>query len=93
MIFNRPLWKDISINRDYDALWNIPQVAETTTQFLQTFRRAPPRTVPFVWDPFLIGATDALRPNGGAYRPQDGAKRLMSPTPSGSCMMSANSQA
>ena len=76
MIFGRPLWKEIFINRAYDALWIIPQVAETTTHFLQTFRRAPARTVPFVWDPFLIEAANAQRADGGAYRPQGEAKRL-----------------
>lgn len=76
MIFRRPLWDQIFINRRYDELWVIPQVAETTTHFLQTFRRAPARTVPFVWDPFILDAANAARPDSGAYRPRSGAKRL-----------------
>lgn len=76
MIFRRPLWDTIFVNRRYDELWIIPQVAETSTAFLQTFRRAPARVAPFVWDPMAIERANADRPDGGCYRPHSGPKRL-----------------
>ena len=76
MIFRRPLWQSIFINPDYDEIWVIPQVAETSLHFFQTFRRTPARVVPFVWDPMAIEAVAAGLPDRGEYRPREGARRL-----------------
>lgn len=70
MLFNRPLWREgWLVNRHFDALWFIPQVARHTLPFLQTLRRAPARVVPFVWDPFCLEAACAELPGGGVYEP------------------------
>jgi hypothetical protein len=76
MIFRRPLWDSIFINPDYDEMWVIPQVLDTTLHFLKTFRRCPARPVPFIWDPMAIEAACADRPHGGEYRPLGFPKRL-----------------
>jgi len=76
MIFNRPLWDSIFINSEYDEMWVIPQVVDTSLQFLQTFRKCPARPVPFVWDPMALEAATADLPNQGEYRPVNKAKLL-----------------
>lgn len=76
MIFGRPLWDSIFINREYDELWTIPQVTATTAPFLQTFRRCPVREVPFVWDPMAIEGVAAALPDAGEYRPRGAPRRL-----------------
>jgi hypothetical protein len=76
MIFRRRLWDHLFINERYDEVWVIPQVAETSLWFFQTFRRRPARIAPFVWDPMCLDAITADYPDLGAYRPQGEAKRL-----------------
>jgi hypothetical protein len=77
ILFGRRLWDSLFINRGYDEVWAIPQVAPSTLPFLQSLRRCPGRVVPFVWDPmFLTQRTRAL-PEHGEYRPSGArAKRL-----------------
>lgn len=76
MIFNRPLFDDIFINTQYDEMWVIPQVVDTSLQYLKTFRKCPARPVPFVWDPMALEAATAQMPDRGEYRPAAKAKRL-----------------
>ncbi len=76
MIFRRPLWSEIFINPLYDALWLIPQVAETSRGFLETLRRRESRTVPFVWHPLGLETKSRDLPDAGEFRPQPGPKRL-----------------
>lgn len=69
MLFGRRLWASLFINRGYDEVWAIPQVAPSSLPFLQSLRRCPGRVVPFVWDPmFVTGRTRSLRDHG-EYRP------------------------
>jgi hypothetical protein len=70
MIFNRRLADKVFINQQYDALWVIPQVMETTAHFLGTLRRMPVREVPFVWDPMCLNMRTRNLPFGGEYRPR-----------------------
>ncbi len=76
IIFRRPLWDSVYINTDFDELWIIPQVAETSFGFLETYRRRPARIAPFVWDPSALDSAVGERPERGEYRPHDGPKRL-----------------
>lgn len=76
MIFERPLWSDIFINPHYDEMWVIPQVVDTSLQFLKTFRKCRARAVPFVWDPMALQAATEDLPNRGEYRPGNKAKLL-----------------
>jgi hypothetical protein len=76
MIFRRPLWTEIFCNQRYDALWVIPQVAETSLGFFETLRRRKAQIVPFVWHPASIEARSAGLAHGGEYRPQGVPKRL-----------------
>lgn len=76
MIFRRPLWETIFINPDYDEMWVIPQIVDTTLHFLQTFRRCRARPVPFVWHPIALEEASKALPHGGEYRPHETAKRL-----------------
>ncbi|WP_233870163.1 DUF2827 domain-containing protein [Paraburkholderia adhaesiva] len=77
ILFGRRLWDSLFINRGYDEIWAIPQIAPSSLPFLQSLRRCPGRVVPFVWDPMcLTERTQALR-NHGEYRPSGvRAKRL-----------------
>lgn len=76
MIFNRPLWNNIFINTEYDEMWIIPQIVDTSLQFLKTFRKCPARPVPFVWDPMALEAMTADLPDHGQYRPRPEGKRI-----------------
>ncbi len=76
MIFSRPLYDSLYVNPHYDCLWIIPQIDRLNRGFLQTMRRCPAREVPFVWDPMAMEAVVADLPDGGEYRPKQGAKRL-----------------
>ncbi len=76
MIFRRRLWDTIFCNQRYDALWVIPQVAETSQGFFETLRRRKAQVVPFVWHPMAIEARAASLPHGGQYRPTGAPKRL-----------------
>ncbi|WP_175028074.1 DUF2827 domain-containing protein [Burkholderia seminalis] len=77
MLFGRRLWDSLFINRGYDEVWAIPQIAPSSLPFLQSLRRCPGRVVPFVWDPmFLTDRTRSL-PGHGEYRPRsESGKRL-----------------
>ena len=69
VLFGRRMWDTLFVNRGYDEVWAIPQVAKSSLPFLQSLRRCPGRVVPFVWDPmFLTERTRAL-PAHGEYRP------------------------
>jgi hypothetical protein len=76
MIFRRSLWSELFVNPFYDALWLVPQVAETSAGYFETLRRRPSRAVPFVWHPMALEARAADLPHGGVYRPHDGPRRL-----------------
>jgi hypothetical protein len=80
MIFNRRLADTVFINQQYDAVWVIPQVMETSAQFFGTLRRLRVREVPFVWDPMCLNMRTRELPFEGEYRPRNGetppAKRL-----------------
>lgn len=76
MIFNRPLFDQVFINTEYDEMWVIPQIVETSLQYLKTFRKCPARPVPFVWDPMAVEAATADMPDKGEYRPAQKEKRL-----------------
>lgn len=76
MIFRRPLWTEIFCNQHYDALWVVPQVAETSLGFFETLRRRPAQVVPFVWHPQALEARTSKLAHGGQYRPQGVPKRL-----------------
>jgi hypothetical protein len=76
MIFRRPLWTEIFCNQRYDALWVIPQVAETSLGFFETLRRRKAQIVPFVWHPLSIEMRSAGLANGGEYRPRGVPRRL-----------------
>ncbi|MBB3342162.1 DUF2827 domain-containing protein [Luteimonas sp. RC10] len=76
ILFGRRLWDTIFVNTRYDAVWVIPQVAESTLHFLQTLRRVPATIVPFVWDPMFLEQRTLALPHAGQYRPADGPKRL-----------------
>jgi hypothetical protein len=77
IMFGRRLWDTLFINRGYDEIWAIPQIATSSLPFLQSLRRCPARVVPFVWDPqFLTERTEPLRDHG-EYRPSGArAKRV-----------------
>ncbi|CAB3774450.1 DUF2827 domain-containing protein [Paraburkholderia humisilvae] len=68
MIFRR-VSGPVFINQQYDAIWVIPQVMETSAHFFSTLRRLPVREVPFVWDPMCLQASTRRLPFEGEYRP------------------------
>ena len=72
MLFGRRLWDSLFINRGYDEVWAIPQIAPSSLPFLQSLRRCPGRVVPFVWDPMFLSARAAPLPEHGEYRPRSG---------------------
>jgi hypothetical protein len=76
MIFRRRMWDTIFCNLRYDALWVIPQVAETSQGFFETMRRRQAQVVPFVWHPMAIEARASALAHGGEYRPTGAPKRL-----------------
>lgn len=76
MIFRRKLWDNIFVNPDYDQIWVIPQVAETSLHFFQTIRRKPAHIVPFVWDPMGIEGAVSDRADKGIYSPKDRPRLL-----------------
>lgn len=70
ILFGRRMWDSLFINRGYDELWAIPQIAESSLPFLQSLRRCPGRVVPFVWDPMCLEARAQSLPERGEYRPR-----------------------
>jgi hypothetical protein len=77
MMFGKSLWGgNLFVNRRYDALWFIPQVAGNTQSYLEVMRRVPGRVVPFVWHPMFLEERSRQFPQGGQYQPHDGPRRL-----------------
>jgi len=76
MIFRPSLGDALFCNQRYDALWVIPQVAETSQGYFETLRRRRSQVVPFVWHPMTLEARAASLPQGGEYRPTGAPKRL-----------------
>lgn len=77
ILFGRPLWGyDLFVNRRYDDLWVIPQVAPISQHYFSTLRRRPATIVPFVWDPMFIEERSRAFPDGGQYKPRPGPRRL-----------------
>ncbi|KUY98153.1 hypothetical protein WS50_11840 [Burkholderia territorii] len=77
MLFGRRLWDSLFINRGYDEVWAIPQIAPSSLPFLQSLRRCPGRVVPFVWDPMFLTERTRSLPGRGEYRPRSkSGKRL-----------------
>ncbi|QVN21296.1 DUF2827 domain-containing protein [Burkholderia pyrrocinia] len=76
MIFSRRMADSIFINQQYDQVWVIPQVVDTSAGFFSVLRRRPVREVPFVWDPMCIDMRTHDLPFHGAYRPRARSKQL-----------------
>jgi hypothetical protein len=77
MLFNRPLWgTGLFVNREYDAVWALPQVATMSGGYFSTLRRKPVQVVPFVWDPVVLEQCSAGFPSQGTYTPRSGPRRL-----------------
>ncbi|NHH84373.1 DUF2827 domain-containing protein [Burkholderia gladioli] len=77
ILFGRRLWDSLFINRGFDEVWAIPQIAPSSLPFLQSLRRCTGRIVPFVWDPMFLEARAQPLPENGEYRPRSGpGKRL-----------------
>jgi hypothetical protein len=76
MIFGRRMCDTLFINQQYDALWVIPQVVETSANFFEILRRRAVCQVPFVWDPICLAERTRDLPYQGEYRPRQGPRRL-----------------
>jgi hypothetical protein len=76
MLFSRGDQNGVFINQEYDEIWVIPQVVESSWHFFSTLRRRPVRAVPFVWDPMCLEARSCDLPDGGVYRPRERARML-----------------
>ncbi|AIO69005.1 DUF2827 domain-containing protein [Burkholderia oklahomensis] len=77
ILFGRRMWDTLFINRGYDEIWAIPQIAPSSLPFMQSLRRCPGRVVPFVWDPMFLTERTRLMHAHGEYRPSGKrAKRL-----------------
>lgn len=77
ILFDRGNWSQgIFLNPRYDAVWVIPQVAQTSGHFFRSFRRCPTHVIPFVWDPVFLQERSAEFPESGVYLPREGPKRL-----------------
>ncbi|MCX4159621.1 MULTISPECIES: DUF2827 domain-containing protein [Paraburkholderia] len=76
IIFNRGFGSAPFINQQYDEIWVIPQVVESSFHYFKTLRRQPAREVPFVWDPMCLMERSRQYEHAGEYRPGRSAKRL-----------------
>lgn len=77
ILFDRPMWGyNLFVNQRYDAIWMVPQVANSSQSYFETLRRRPAQVVPFVWDPIFVEQRSASYAHHGQYRPQPGPKRL-----------------
>ncbi|MGF6612728.1 hypothetical protein OKW45_007716 [Paraburkholderia sp. WSM4175] len=76
MIFGRRLTDHVFINQNYDQVWVIPQVMETSAGFLGVLRRHKVVPVPFVWDSMCLNMRTKEMPFAGEYRPGKGLARI-----------------
>ncbi|KVF25124.1 DUF2827 domain-containing protein [Burkholderia vietnamiensis] len=77
VLFGRRMWESLFINRGYDEVWVIPQVASSSLAFLRSLRRCPGHIVPFVWDPMCVIERTRDLPHHGVYQPSGHrAKRI-----------------
>jgi hypothetical protein len=77
VLFGRPLWgQNLFVNPRYDDIWMVPQVERICRPYFEVFRRQKARTVPFVWSPVVLEERSRGLPDGGLYRPREGAWRL-----------------
>lgn len=77
VLFERPLWgRNLFINQRYDAIWMIPQVADSSRGFFEVLRHRRAEVVPFVWDPVLLERRCVGLRAGGTYHPREGGARL-----------------
>lgn len=77
VLFRRPLWGEhLFVNQRYDAIWMIPQVANSSKPYFEVLRRQAAQVVPFVWSPMFVEARGKTLRNEGRYVPQAGARRL-----------------
>lgn len=77
VLFDRTLWgAGLFVNREYDDLWVMPNVARTSAGYFGTFRRKPAKVVPFLWDPAFLTSESGQMPGGGAYSPRESPRRV-----------------
>ncbi|MEW6345468.1 MAG: DUF2827 domain-containing protein [Pseudomonadota bacterium] len=77
VLFRKPMWGEtLFVNRRYDDIWIIPQVAPISQSYFEVLRRQTGRVVPFVWSPMFLDERVKGLPNAGEYRPRAGARRL-----------------
>ncbi|SFA94637.1 Protein of unknown function [Collimonas sp. OK607] len=77
VLFDRPMWGyNLFVNQRYDAIWMVPQVANTSQSYFETLRRRPAQVVPFVWDPIFVNQRSRDFEHQGEYRPRSGPRRL-----------------
>ncbi|WP_447773291.1 DUF2827 domain-containing protein [Variovorax boronicumulans] len=77
MLFGKPLWgRNLFVNQRYDDIWMVPQVAHISQPYFEVLRRAEARAVPFVWSPVFLEERARALPDGGAYQPRSGPRRL-----------------
>ncbi len=77
VLFSRPMWGyNLFVNQRYDAIWMVPQVANTSQSYFETLRRRPAQVVPFVWAPIFVNQRSRGFEHQGEYRPRSGPRRL-----------------
>jgi hypothetical protein len=77
VLFDRPSFGEhLFVNRRYDDIWMIPQVANISRPYFEVLRRQTAQVVPFIWSPVFLNDRSAQLPNAGEYRPREGRKRL-----------------
>jgi hypothetical protein len=76
MIFSRRICDSLFINQQYDQIWAIPQVMETSAHFFGVLRRRSVLEVPFVWDPMCLEERTRALPFSGEYRPRNAPRRI-----------------
>lgn len=78
VLFDRALWgSNLFVNRRYDDIWMVPQVDNISRSYFETLRRAPARSVPFVWDPVFLEERVKDLPATGNYHPRGSAPRRL----------------
>lgn len=77
VLSGRRVWADgLFINQRYDAIWMLPQVADSSRGFFEVLRQRQADVVPLVWDPGPLRRRCAGYERGAVYRPRHGAARL-----------------